>query len=203
LASTGSDGSPSSQALHVGTKTDDEIWNDTAAAHPFMHWEWWLGDAAYSTCLGMLTRHVQDPHSILWQDEAYVSAYPNFYRQYVEHSMHLIKDHGMWRVSDLLCCCAAFALLTVCSCRWSALATACRCCKPALSWPCTSPTPASRGHGWLLATGYFQQEVPRIPPRHPPLPLAPLIAQRAAKKARPLAPPSPPPPPPAPAAQPS
>jgi len=93
--------------LHVGTKTDDEIWNDTAAAHPFMHWEWWLGDAAYSTCLGVLTRHVQDPHSILWQDEAYVNAYLNFYRQYVEHSMHLIKDHGMWRVSDLLCCCAS------------------------------------------------------------------------------------------------
>jgi hypothetical protein len=25
--------------LHVGTKTDDEIWNGAAAAHPFMHWE--------------------------------------------------------------------------------------------------------------------------------------------------------------------
>ena len=35
---------------------------------------------------------------MLWQDEAHVNAYLNFYRQYVEHSMHLIKDHGMWRV---------------------------------------------------------------------------------------------------------
>jgi hypothetical protein len=59
--------------MYVGTKTDDEIWNDTAAAHPFMHWERWLGDAAYSTCLGVLTRRMQDPHSILWQDEAYVN----------------------------------------------------------------------------------------------------------------------------------
>ena len=84
--------------LHVGTKTDDEIWHATAAEHPFEHWEWWLGDAAYSTCVGVLTRHVQDPHSVLWQDEAHVNAYLNFYRQYVEHSMHLIKDHGMWRV---------------------------------------------------------------------------------------------------------
>ena len=83
--------------LHVGTKTDDEIWHATAAEHPFEHWEWWLGDAAYSTCVGVLTRHVQDPHSVLWQDEAHVNAYLNFYRQYVEHSMHLIKDYGMWR----------------------------------------------------------------------------------------------------------
>jgi hypothetical protein len=54
-----------------------------------------IGDAVYSTCLGVLTRHVQDPHPILWQYEAHVNAYLNFYRQCVEHSMHLIKDHGM------------------------------------------------------------------------------------------------------------
>jgi hypothetical protein len=67
------------------------------------------------TCL---TRYVQDPHPILWQDEAHVNAYLNIYRQYVEHSMHLIKGHGMWRAGDLLSVVLlCFALLTVCSCR--------------------------------------------------------------------------------------
>jgi hypothetical protein len=78
--------------------------------------------------------------------------------------------------------------LTVCSCRWSAL--------PRNSLPVLKAciklavhlTPHRRRHQEAMA-GYFQQEVPRIPPRHTPLPLAPLIAQRAANKARPLAPP--------------
>jgi hypothetical protein len=203
LASTGSDGSSSSKDCrwHVGTKTDDEIWNETAAAHPFMHWEWWLGDAAFSTCLGVLTRHVQDPHPILWQDEAYINAYLNFYRQYVGHSMHLIKGHGMWRVGDLLCCCASpFSLFVLAGGQHSqqpaGLPVLQACIKLA------GRAPHQRRHQEAM-TGYFQQEVPRIPPWHPPLPLAPLIAQRAANKARPLAPPLTPATPPAPAAQPS
>jgi hypothetical protein len=116
--------------------------------------------------------------------------------------MHLIKDHGMWRAGDLLCCCASsFSLLTVCSCRWSALTTACRCCKPE---PCIKLTVTVHltnvaiKRPWLATfnRGY---------PGYPPLPLAPLIAQISAQltKPGPSPPPSPLLQPPAPAAQPS
>jgi hypothetical protein len=87
---------------------------------------------------------------MLWQDEAYVNAYLNFYRQYVEHSMHLIKDHGMWRVGGLLFCCASPFSLFVLAGRWSALATACRCCRPAFCIKLTAHlTNAAIKRPWL------------------------------------------------------
>jgi hypothetical protein len=83
--------------MHAGTETDDVIFDNTAAEHPFQWWEWWLGDAAYQWCNGVVTRFVQPAGGALWRDEVFMNAYLNHYRQYVEHVMHKIKSHNMWR----------------------------------------------------------------------------------------------------------
>merc|ERR1711918_326001 len=55
--------------LHLGTKTDDVIFEETADSHPFEWWEWWIGDAAYDRCAGVVCRFVQAADSVLeaWQ----------------------------------------------------------------------------------------------------------------------------------------
>ena len=62
-------------------------------------WEWHLGDAAYEACNGILTRYVQPAMGALFPHQIYFNTYINFYRQYIEHTMHVIKDHNMWRTT--------------------------------------------------------------------------------------------------------
>ena len=83
--------------LHAGTRTDDEIFHDTAAQHPFEWWELWLGDGAYESCLGCVTGYAQRAAQALGVEDVWFNSYINHYRQRVEHTMHLLKDHGMWR----------------------------------------------------------------------------------------------------------
>ena len=83
--------------LHLGTKTDDVIWEDTMPDYPMEDWEYWIGDAAYEYCCGCVVRHVQPPGGVLWPHEVFFNQCLNHWRQRVEHTMHLIKDHGMWR----------------------------------------------------------------------------------------------------------
>ena len=62
-------------------------------------WEWWLGDGAYRTCVGVLTRYVVDAavQAALSFHQVFFNTYINFYRQYIEHAMADIKGHAMWR----------------------------------------------------------------------------------------------------------
>jgi hypothetical protein len=60
-------------------------------------WEWHLGDAAYEACVGIPTRYVQPAMGALFPHQIYFNTYINFYRQYIEHTMHIIKNHNMWR----------------------------------------------------------------------------------------------------------
>ena len=56
-----------------------------------------MGDGAYVDCAGVITRYLQEDGMALWPWQVFWNRYLNHYRQRVEHTMHLIKDHGIWR----------------------------------------------------------------------------------------------------------
>jgi hypothetical protein len=83
--------------LHIGTNNDDVIWESTAGQFPIEEEEWWIGDGAYERCYGVVCKLCADSNTVLYPHEIYFNSLLNYWRQRVEHTMHLIKSHGMWR----------------------------------------------------------------------------------------------------------
>jgi hypothetical protein len=84
---------------HLGQAPDNIIFDDAVEEEEieFEDWEWALGDGIYHSCDRVITKFQQDRNGIFSKAEIYVNAYMNFYRQRVEHIMHVLKSHNMWR----------------------------------------------------------------------------------------------------------
>ena len=60
-------------------------------------WEWWIGDAAYDRCAGVVTRFKQQADCVLEQWQVWWNKSLNRPRQRVEHTMRQVKCHQMWQ----------------------------------------------------------------------------------------------------------
>ena len=69
------------------------IFEETADSHPFEWWEWWIGDAAYDRCAGVVCRFVQAAESVLEAWQVFWNKELNRPRQRVEHTMVQVKSH--------------------------------------------------------------------------------------------------------------
>jgi hypothetical protein len=83
---------------HFGTEADNTIFEDTMYEHPMRSWEFWCGDGIYNSCYGVLTRYILQAGQVFTRMQVAVNAWIGHYRQRVEHVMHTIKAHNMWRM---------------------------------------------------------------------------------------------------------
>ena len=80
------------------------IWEQTWAHHPFLPWEFWLGDLGYLGALGILVkwkrrarRRGQPPPLQLTQQQLFYNNVHEHYRNRAENVVRLVKSHRLFR----------------------------------------------------------------------------------------------------------